>query len=127
MEQKIEQLKQQFLDARTQQERESIMSSISQLIDEDAQSVAECTLRQVRKANEQADDILRSKLNSILPAVSMAYIAKKYFGKSRGWIMQRVNGNIVNGKRASFTSEELKQLNYALKDLSSALASVCVL
>ena len=77
MEQKIEQLKQQFLDARTQQERESIMSSISQLIDEDAQSVAECTLRQVRKANEQADDILRSKLNSILPAVSMAYIAKK--------------------------------------------------
>lgn len=49
---------------------------------------------------ERAEEaILRDKLGELPEAISFSYIAKKYFGKSRNWLYQRINGNIVNGKR----------------------------
>ena len=39
-------------------------------------------------------------------ALSLSYIAQKYFGKSRAWLMQKVNGNTVNGKTAAFTERK---------------------
>ena len=40
--------------------------------------------------------ILRDKLGELPEAISFSYIAKKYFGKSRNWLYQRINGNIVS-------------------------------
>ena len=48
---------------------------------------------------------IRQKLDRVLDFVSMSYIAKNYFGKTRQWLYQRVNGNIVNGKSADFTPD----------------------
>ena len=46
---------------------------------------------------ERAEEaILRDKLGELPEAISFSYIAKKYFGKSRNWLYQRINGNIVN-------------------------------
>ena len=53
--------------------------------------------------------------------VSMAYIAKTYFKKSRSWLAHKLNGNIVNGKPSQFTEEELKTLRFALNDMSNKL------
>ena len=66
--------------------------------------------------------IARAKLGNVPDAISFSYIAKKYFGKSRGWLMQKVNGNMVNGKQASFTDEERKQFRTALQDISRQLS-----
>ena len=63
-----------------------------------------------------------ASLGDVPDAISFSYIAKKYFGKSRGWLMQKVNGNIVNGKQASFTEDERKQFRAALQDLSKQLS-----
>ena len=58
------------------------------------------------------------ELGEIADMASMSYIAKKYFNKSRSWLCQRLNGNLVNGKPAHLTEEERKTLAYALEDMS---------
>ena len=71
----------------------------------------------------QADEMIaRAKLGDVPEAISFSYIAKKYFGKSRGWLMQKVNGNMVNGKQAAFTEDERKQFRAALQDISKQLS-----
>lgn len=73
---------------------------------------------------EGAGIIARAKLGEVPEAISFSYIAKKYFGKSRGWLMQKVNGNTVNGKRLAFTETERKQFRAALQDISNQLSTV---
>lgn len=72
-----------------------------------------CTLVQEQRMAE--------RLGEITDMVSMAYIAKTYFKKSRSWLAHKLNGNIVNGKPSQFTEEELKTLRYALNDMASKL------
>ena len=81
----------------------------------------------LRKIIEEADEmIFRAKLGDLPDALSLSYIAKKYFGKSRGWLMQKVNGNRVNGKIAVFTDEERLVFRKALQDLSKKLSAVAM-
>ena len=50
----------------------------------------------MRKIIEDADEmIFRAKLCDLPDALSFSYIAQKYFGKSRAWLMQKVNGNTL--------------------------------
>jgi len=58
--------------------------------------------------------------------VNLAYIATEYFKKTKAWLYQRINGNVVNGKAARFTNEELKTLKFALDDISKKLGSFSV-
>ena len=79
------------------------------------------------KALVEADEmIFRAKLGDLPSALSFSYIAQKYFGKSRGWLMQKVNGNKVNGKTAGFTDDELRQFREALQDLSEKMSTVAM-
>ena len=81
----------------------------------------------MRKIIEEADEmIFRAKLGDLPEALSFSYIAKKYFGKSRGWLMQKVNGNRVNGKMAVFTDEERLMFRKALQDLSEKMSTVAM-
>jgi hypothetical protein len=57
-------------------------------------------------------------LSDVTEIVSISYIAKTYFKKSHAWLSQRINGNIVNGKPAQFSIEELRTLKQALEDIS---------
>ena len=82
----------------------------------------------MRKIIEDADEmIFRAKLGDLPDALSLSYIAKKYFGKSRGWLMQKVNGNMVNGRIAAFTDEERRQFREALQDLSEKMSAVAMI
>lgn len=67
---------------------------------------------------------IRKQLESVLPFISVSALAKSYFGKSSSWFYQRLNGNVVHGKPAAFTEDELKILNHALQDISVKLANV---
>ena len=81
----------------------------------------------MRKIILDADEMLfRAKLGDLPDALSFSYIAKKYFGKSRGWLMQKVNGNKVNGKIAAFTDEERLMFRKALQDLSEKMSAVAM-
>jgi hypothetical protein len=77
---------------------------------------------------ERIDGVLiRQQMEEVLPFVSLAYIAKTYFRKSRQWLYQRVNGLSVNGKPARFTPAELDTLNIALKEMGQKLASIHII
>ena len=52
--------------------------------------------------------------------------AQKYFGKSRAWLMQKVNGNKIHGKTVTFTDDERRQFREALEDLSKKMSEVAM-
>lgn len=69
---------------------------------------------------------LALKLGDVANALSLSYIAKVYFGKSKTWLYQRLNGNNVNGKPARFTDEERKRFAEALQDLSRRISETAL-
>jgi len=120
----IEALKKKYVRAKTDKKRDAIREELRKLCEEDTVAVAEAALENIKETNAE---LLRGKLNDILPIVSVSYLAKTYFQKSPQWFYQRLNGNAVNGKPAQFTNDELKVLHSALMDISgkiSASASV---
>lgn len=120
----LDQLKEQYIAAQSEAARESIFNDIRALIEEDAQAVAQAAAVQSREIVEEAEALaIRKALGDILPAISVAYIAREYFGKSRAWLTQRINGNLVNGKPATLTPEERETMRQALRDLSNKLAA----
>ena len=57
----------------------------------------------------------------VLDTINCAAISDRFFNRSRAWLTQRLNNNIVNGKPASFTPEELLKLRTSLKVLATEL------
>lgn len=89
---------------------------------------ARMVLEGVKVNNEELDARrIREKLGTVPEAISMSYIAKTYFGKTKTWLYQRLNGNKVNGKEARFTEEEAHQLQAALHDLGQRLSSIILI
>jgi hypothetical protein len=64
---------------------------------------------------------LKTELERVSEYVSMSYISRTYFGKSRQWLNNRIKGNIVNGKPAMFSHEELNMFSTALANLSNEI------
>lgn len=62
---------------------------------------------------------IREQLADVADIISLSNIAQNYFGKTRGWLYQRINGNIVNGKPSKFTDAELNTLTKALNEISA--------
>ena len=61
-------------------------------------------------------------IEDIEELLNFSAIAKEYFGKDRAWLHQRINGSIVNGKKAAFTEEEKKIFVQALKDMCARIS-----
>jgi len=83
------------------------------------------TTSDLKDFNEETS--LKKRLLEVSDIVSISYVAKTYFNKTRSWFYQRLNGNLVNGKPAKFTEEELFKLDSALKDVSKKIGSVSVM
>ncbi|MFV0566077.1 MAG: DUF5053 domain-containing protein [Flavobacteriaceae bacterium] len=57
----------------------------------------------------------------IIVDVSWANISSKYFGKSRSWLSQKMNGRDGNGSNVDFSEEERQTLKNSLFDLSERI------
>ena len=73
------------------------------------------------KINEISAKVQLAEYTNILP---LAYISKHYFNKTKEWLYQRINGNIVNGRPAKFTENEKSIFNNALQDISKKIGSI---
>lgn len=87
-------------------------------------AIAEDFERLHREVADIKETIIRNQMKEVLPAISVSYLAKHYFGKSASWFYQRLNGNEVHGKVVRFTQEELEVLNNALKDIGTRISSL---
>ncbi len=120
MKEKINALRERYFRAKSDDELDAIRDELRRLSDMDAAAVAEAALESIQGTNAE---LLREKLNDVLPIVSVSYLSKTYFHKSPQWFYQRLNGNSVNGKPARFTGDELKVLRGALLDISGKLSA----
>jgi hypothetical protein len=62
-----------------------------------------------------------NKLKEILLYLKWGNISKDYFGFSRGWIYQRLNGCDGNGNECDFTDSQKETLKEALRDIAAKL------
>ena len=66
-------------------------------------------------------ETMKSKMDDILMFLSWGEISEEYFGRSRSWIYQKMNGNLKNGTPKEFTAEEKEKLRSALTDLAGRI------
>ncbi|MDR1198822.1 MAG: DUF5053 domain-containing protein [Prevotellaceae bacterium] len=124
MDEKFIQLRNEYIRASGKRKQE-ISEELQKMSDENPDAYAKAFENSLKDAINKADELLlKEKLKSITPAVSLSYIAKKYFGKTRHWLYQRINGSTVNGKPARFTEDELQQLKDAFHDLGKELSTL---
>lgn len=76
--------------------------------------------------NEWKAEAIRRKLGDAPRFINWTQIATTYFGKSQSWLMQRLNGNKVNGKEVSFNEAEIRQLQDALHDVGRQLMAIAL-
>ena len=85
----------------------------------------------VSSANSHLDNIensieaytLHERMGALTEVVNLAYIARRYFGKTRQWLYQRLKGQLVNGKPATFTESEEAIFLKALHEIGLQLAT----
>lgn len=126
---KLEQMKAKFMTLESDEERlaytKDMEDFVSSYNEEERKVLGEIFLEGANQACQSAenlyDDVLRNHLEDIYDVVSWSYIARYYFGKSRSWICQRVNGLRIHDKMVQFTSDEKKILFTALQDLSNRI------
>ncbi|MBR1467333.1 MAG: DUF5053 domain-containing protein [Bacteroidaceae bacterium] len=56
----------------------------------------------------------------------LSYIATHYFGKSRAWLYQRINGTKVRGHQYTLSKEQRATFNAAVQDISRRIGSICI-
>ena len=57
----------------------------------------------------------------VLEHINCAYIARRFFNRTRSWFIQRLNNTAVNGKPVGFSDAELLTLRSALLTLSKEI------
>lgn len=111
--------------ATTDEERAAVDAEMNALRSENEQAFTEALEFLIKTtANDVHEQRMAERLGEVTDMVSMAYIAKIYFKKSRSWLAHKLNGNIVNGKPSQFTDEEQETLRLALNDMSAKLSAM---
>jgi hypothetical protein len=65
---------------------------------------------------------MKQTLQDILLDISWAHLSMRYFGRSRSWLHQKLDGRNSNGGDGDFSEQEREQLRAALKDLSRRIS-----
>lgn len=121
IEEKINDLKIRFRTA-SKEELGKIDIEMEHLAVENPEAFSKAMLEAARQTVINTEELrIKEKLDKILPIVSVSYLAKTYFGKTPQWFYQRLNGNIVNGKEARFSDQEIKVISKALNDIGDKL------
>lgn len=116
---KFGRLKEMELNARTDKDRSKIQKEFDRLAAEDPDGFEDAFIESARSTLYKAKKLkVKDQMSEMSEIVSMSYIAKTYFNKTKSWLSQRINELNVNGKPAQFTPEELEILNAAFQDIS---------
>lgn len=98
---------------------------------EDADMIADFLINGYKELSEEAEELntyisLKQQIAPYTEIIPLAYIAKKYFGKSTSWLSQRINGSKVRGRVYTLNKKDIETFNYALKDISEKLGSLSI-
>ena len=122
---KVKALAAQNRAAKTEEEKDEVRRQMNILKSIDPKAFAVAVGYMAKNTEQKVKELtMAEKLGEITDMVSMAYIAKAYFGKSRSWLAHKMNGNIVNGKTSQFSPDELAILRTALQDMSKKFGAL---
>ena len=122
---KVKALAVQNRAAQTEEEKDEVRRQMNILKSIDPKAFAVAVGYMAKHTEQKFKELtMAEKLGEITDMVSMAYIAKAYFGKSRSWLAHKMNGNIVNGKTSQFSPDELAILRTALQDMSKKFGAL---
>lgn len=124
-----EEMRREFLvyqDLKTGEDKKSYMqakkSELSLLTDtERNERMGNAIQAGTNVVREYKNLIVLRLLQSVSPYISLSEISKTYFGKSGGWLSQRLRENEVRGKKVCLKPDEIDILQSALLDLSDKL------
>ena len=68
-----------------------------------------------KKSGFNVRDLAQS---DILKILNGAYIAERFFGRTRSWFCQKMNNHVKNGKPIEFTEDEWRKLKLALNTIA---------
>jgi hypothetical protein len=69
---------------------------------------------------------LALKINPVTDYVSISYISRRFFGKSRSWLHNRLQGYNNNGKPDTLSAEDINTLQNALFTISDEIKSAAL-
>ena len=67
---------------------------------------------------------LKQQYGDTYELLPLSYIAQHYFGKSRAWLYQRLNGYKVRGKVYRLNESEKQTFNRAIREVAQRIGSV---
>ncbi len=121
---KVKALAVQNRAAKSEEDKAEVRRQMDALKESDPKAFAVAVGYMAKKTEERVKELtMAEKFGEVTSMLSMAYIAKAYFGKSRSWLDHKLNGDNVYGKTVSFTTEELVTLRSALQDMSQKSSS----
>jgi hypothetical protein len=122
---KFNELKMCDINAKSDRERDKLHIELEKLANEDPDGFESAVVESARKTLSDIKELkIKEQVTQISEIISMSYIAKNYFNKSKSWMSQRINELDVNGKPAKFTSEEVDILNFAIQHISTKLGTL---
>lgn len=127
MREKIQALAKRNREAKNQAEKDEVKKEMEELKATDPKAFIEALESLIRStAKDYRESTMADRMGEVTKMVSMAYIARTYFGKSRSWLTHKLHGDMVNGKPSSFTDGERLTLKHAFADMSTKLGSLGV-
>ena len=118
-------LKAEYLETSSRARRDEINAEIAKLANENPEEAGGAFAAQLDESvAELRTTRIRDRLDFVFDAINWAYIARTYFHKSRGWLYQRINGNLNNGAVVRFTAAESAILEDALLDVAKKIERI---
>ncbi|MBP6609737.1 MAG: DUF5053 domain-containing protein [Paludibacter sp.] len=121
---KFEELKKLELNAKSNKELYNIQLEFDSLASADPDGFEDAFIESAKQTLSDVKHLkIKEQIKEMQEIVSMSFIAKTYFNKTKSWMSQRINELNVNGKPAHFTTEEINTLNAAFKDISEKVGA----
>jgi len=113
-----EKFKEQYLFLKERFTSESETKQINDFVDKMLKESMEVSTRNIKEIRLRYHLIMNKEI------IPVSYIAKNYFKKSKEWLYQRINGNLINGKSARFSESEIDTFYFALHDMSKKIGAI---
>ena len=107
--------------AKTQKERDKVAMEMEKLKNKDPKAFTEALENLIKTTASRVEELtIAERMGEMTKMLSMAYIARNYFGKSRSWLYHKFSGT-NNGVPDDFSDVDREQLKSSLQDIAERI------
>ena len=107
--------------AKTQKERDKVALEMEKLKNKDPKAFTEALENLIKTTASRVEELtIADRMGEMTKMLSMAYIARNYFGKSRSWLYHKFSGT-NNGAADDFSDVDRERLKSSLQDIAERI------